>query len=347
MTDGQYMAVALVAFAVGVGILFGPISREDQPAKGRGWVVILLTALGALYGAYALMRHGHPVWALLLGAFTGGMFTAVCRDSLGSRRTPLWLHRFLWCAAMGASALLVNITYHRAEDLRWEQDQIKAREARIARRIQEREEKMVREIRALRQSWEADPARGVAELPLDRLVVWLAVPPTVEIDSEYEASLADNVRREVPIRVTFLNDSFFPVTPETAAGLTPAGWSMEIRDANGVVMHRWEQEESPPRPLQPAERRDYRVVWDGRDSYDNLAPPGRYEVTFELAGGGSRVLPLQITDAGPIEIVEVDAVTEYIRHQQDMMRWRQTMQEGMRLLDQQRSLQMQMQRWPR
>ena len=50
----------------------------------------------------------------------------------------------------------------------------------------------------------------------------------------------------------------------------------------------------------------------------------------------SKSLPLHIVDSGPIEIVEVDATTRYIQHQQEMSRWHDTIQQGIDSLERNR-----------
>lgn len=350
MTPGIYMTVAFVAFALGVGIFFGPIAREDPPIRTvGGWIGSLAFLGGLLAGACALFVYGHPVWAFLLGGFTGGITAAILRDSLVPC-TSVGLRRVLYVTALTGAALITRTAYHRAEDMLYWQDLETEQSARRAQFAKDREEKQARQLRELKHVWEADPARGVAEANRGALRMWLAVAPKVEIDAEEEESLGARGQREVPIQVVFLNDTFLPVITDTETELTPQGWVMKIRDAQGGLLRSWEHEEAAPHALQPAERRDFKVTWDGRDGQGRLAPTGSYEVTLEARFPDDTMtsrLSLEIIDAGPIVIVEEDAMTRTIRQQQEMMRWHRTLEEGMRLLDQQRSWQLQMQRWPR
>jgi len=184
----------------------------------------------------------------------------------------------------------------------------------------------------LRRPWRADDTPGVAELKLDRLTAWLAAPPTVGIDGAYEQELGDIAQREVPVRVVFINDSFLPVTPDVAPGLTPVRWSVRVLLPGGGVLHEWNVEPAEARALQPAERQDYQVVWDGRDVRGILCPPGENQVAVELQTAGvreARMLPLRVVEKGPIEIVEVDGTTRYIQQQQEMSRWHDTIQKGL------------------
>lgn len=350
MTPGILMTVALVAFALGVGIFFGPIAREDPPIRTvGGWIGSLAFLGGMLAGAGALFVYGHPVWAFLLGSLTGGMAAAILRDSLVPCAS-VGLRRVLYVAALAGAALIARTAYHRAEDMHYWQNLEAERSARRAQFARESEERQARQLRELRHFWAADPARGVAEANRGALRMWLAASPKIEIDADEEESLGARAQREVPLRLVWLNDSFLPATPDTELELTPLGWVMQIRDAGGELLRAWEYTVSDPHALQPAERRDFKVTWDGRDGNGRFAPPGSYEVTVELSFPDDTMtgrLALDIIEAGPIVIVEEDPLTRTIRQQQEMMRWHQTLEEGMRLLDQQRAWQMQMQRWPR
>jgi hypothetical protein len=350
MTPGIFMTVAFIALAFGVGIFFGPAAREDPPiGTVRGWIGSLAFLGGMLAGACALFVYGHPVWAFLLGSLTGGMTTAILRDSLVPC-TSAGLRRVLYVAALAAAALIARTAYHRAEDVHYWRNLDTERSARRVQFTKELEERQARRLRELRHFWTADPTRGVAEANRGALRMWLAVSPKIEIDAPEEKSLGARAQREVPLRVVWLNDSFLPVTPDTEAELTPLGWMLQIRDAQGGLLRAWEHTVSDPHALQPAERRDFKVTWDGRDGNGHLAAPGNYEVTVDVGFPDDTMtshLSVEIEDAGEIVIVEEDPMTRTIRQQQEMMRWHRTLEEGMRLLDQQRAWQMQLQRWPR
>jgi hypothetical protein len=266
-------------------------------------------------------------------ACAAGVTTRICRAALEPRVSD-GARRGVWLAALILAATATYYAYGKAEQAVVEEDRIQKREAQVARTLGE-----------LRQPWYANPHSGVAELMRDRLKVWLAATPSVEIDAEYERELGGDAQREIPIRVTFLNDSFLPVTARMEAGLTPLSWTVEVRGTDVGVLRKWNVEEREPRVLQPAERRDYRLQWDGRDDEGKLVPPGDYAIVMVVTtadGQAAQTLPFNIRDSGPIAIVEVDATTEYIRHQESLSRWRQTRQEGVQMLDP-----MRFQRFPR
>lgn len=323
----QYHALSLVALANGIGIFFGAMGRRDPAPSTRVLAGMTAFTCAAWVAAYALTRYEHPLWAFAVALFPSSICTASWRDTLNQRVSGRVL-RGLWLAALGAASAGVYFSQQAAEHWEAEQTAIKEREAQLAQAINE-----------LRKPWRADTASGVAELSLDRLTIWLTAAHSIEVDTEYENELGTTARREIPIRVVFLNDTFLPVTPEAAAGLTPMHWAVEVQNAAGATLRAWPVEESAPRALQPAERRDFQLTWDGRDADGGLLAPGDYAIAIKVntaAGDAQQTLPVRIVDSGPLEIVEVDATTQYIRNQEAMMRWHQTLQEGMRLLDQMR-----------
>jgi hypothetical protein len=328
MTELHYFAIQVAAFAAGVGVFFGAFGRDDPAPRVRELVTWAAAAMAALAGSYFLAVHRHLVSAVALTVFPLGFLTTMLRNALDGWRRR-WVRRGLWVAALGIAIVAIRIAGLEADRIMLLQDMKKEREAKLAQEITE-----------LRRPWSADPDRGVTELKMGRLTVWLAAAPRIDIDAEYERELGEKAQREVPIRVVFLNDSFMPVTTEAAPALTPLHWSVKIQDADGGVLREWRIEPADPRALQPAERRDYQVAWDGCDGSGTLAPPGDYAVAIEVEtaqGRAAQSLPLRIMDAGPSEIVEVDATTRYIQHQQEMMRWNQTLQQGMQTLEQMRS----------
>lgn len=333
MTPLELHAISLVALAAGVGIFVGPAGGYGAAPSPRSLAGYSLFALAAWAGAYGLTLDDHPFWAFALAAIGAGFATASWRDALRDR-AGIWVRRGAWLAALAASVALFHFPDQEAERLAGEQAAARARQAQLAQ-----------ELRALRKPWSADPDQGVAELASGRMKVWLAATPRVEIDAEYEDELGADAQREIPIRIVFLNDSFQSVTTEAAPGLTPVSWTVEVRDGDGASLRSWEVAENTPRPLQPAERRDYELAWDGRDDDGDLVPAGDYTIALSVvtpSGSAEQTLPVAIVDAGPIEIVEVDATTQYIREQEQMMRWNQTLQDGMRFIQQMQMQQMQM-----
>lgn len=323
----HYQAISLVALASGIGVFFGAFGRTDPPPSVRALAGLTAFTVAAWATAYALALYEHPLWAFAVASFPSGICIASYRDALEAR-APGWVRRGLWLAALGAAVACVYFPLQAAERQQAEETAIKEREAQLAQAISE-----------LRKPWRADAASGVAELVVGRLTIWLAADPRIEVDAEYERDLGADARRDIPIRVVFLNDTFLPVTPEAASGLTPLRWAVEVRRAAGETLRAWPVEESAAHALQPAERRDYQLSWDGRDDSGALLVPGEYEIAINVttaAGDAQEVLPVHIVDSGPIDIVEVDATTQYIRNQEAMMRWSQTLQEGTRLLDQMR-----------
>lgn len=151
---------------------------------------------------------------------------------------------------MASAAVLISFSQQAAERWVGEQAAIKEREAQMAQTISK-----------LRKSWQADSASGVVELALGRMKVWLAAPPLIDV--EYENELGAGAHSEIPMRIVFLNDSFLPVTTESAPALTAINWSVEVQNAIGETLRTWYVEESLQRTLQPAERRDYQLTWDG------------------------------------------------------------------------------------
>ncbi len=332
MTSAHYMAIACIAAASGVGTFFGALSADRPSMTRRKLAVAILLAMGALSLAFFLASYDHPVWAFLVAAYAAGALTGTCRGALES--APERVKRSLWLGALVLMAATTYFAYGAAERVVIAEDLIKKREAQAAGAIAE-----------LRKPWHADPSGGVVEMAFDRLKVWLAADTPVEIDAEYERELGEGAHREVPIRITFLNDSFLSVTGGAERGLAPLNWSVKVRNGNSGVLRSWDMKEAEPRALQPAERRDYQISWDSRDAKGDLLAAGDYTILLEVTtaeGQEARELPFKIRDSGPIETVEVDATTQYIRHQEQMTRSLQSIQEGMRMLDQ-----MRFQRFPR
>jgi hypothetical protein len=171
-------------------------------------------------------------------------------------------------------------------------------------------------------------------------VAWLAGAPRIEIDAEYEQALGDEAAREVPLRVAFLNDSFSALDAMSSRDVSVSGWRVGVRDGADRVLRLWRVDGAKAEPLFPSQRRDFEVVWDGRDSDGALVGPGAYAYTLEVDNGGAGLtvrLPFEIVEVGPEDELDVDSTTKYLQEQQRLMRWQQTIDEGLRNLERMRS----------
>jgi hypothetical protein len=329
MTALHFHALALIAFATGVGIFLGPAGADGDPPTPRQFTQHVLFGLAGLVVSFFLVVHGHFFWMFFLMLFIAGTLTHACRLLLDDRARP-WRSRLLWAAALVLTALFC----------RWAEQsagRIQHREDLAKEQVRQREALLAEEIQNLRHPWTASAYEGIGELTLGRLKIWFAVAPRIYIDAGYEQELGPAARRQIPVRIAFFNDSFQPLSPEEAAGATPAQWSVQIRNAADSLVREWRIETASPQPLQPAERRDFHLVWDGRDGEGALVPAGDYSVAVEVhtqASHGSQTLAIAIQEAGPIEIVEPDPTAQYIESQQSATRWHQNLQEGTRLIQQ-------------
>jgi hypothetical protein len=153
-----------------------------------------------------------------------------------------------------------------------------------------------RELRDARQVW--SPPHGVREANEGPMRCWIAVRPTIEIDPAYEQEQGDRAARQIPLIVVFLNDSFDDV-PMVGGPL----WHAQVKSAGGEPVGDWRVNvDDGDDGFGPAERRDFAILWNGRDMKDALVPAGRYTFSVESASFTAPIhadLPFEVTDAGP------------------------------------------------
>lgn len=322
-----WMAIALSAAA---GVLFGALARAGaSPPPVRFLAIGPAIAAAAVAGAYWLEVRGHPVWAFALAALPAGSLTAAAKAWMVKREVHRAARFGAWGAVLAALAVAGVLAAKREGALLEEQDARRRQEASFRE-----------ELGRARHAWTADPARGVAEGTSGRLSVWLAAAPRIEIDSEYERSLDEaQAAREVPLRVVLLDDAFAPLEPGAEAGVTVTAWSLTVRSGE-EALRSFDFGDREARPLLPSQRKDFEVVWDGRDSAGELVPPGAYAWSLSVRtedGALSVELPFEIADAGPVETVEVDATRQYIEEQQRLLQWQRTTDEALRNLERMRN----------
>jgi hypothetical protein len=136
-------------------------------------------------------------------------------------------------------------------------------------------------LRSARRVW--TPGEGVAEAASGPLLSWIAVQPVVALDWKLERT-AEHPRREIPVRWVVLNNSFAEVPLTTRAG--GSWWHVRVTArGSGATLAEWRQDESEDASLAPAQRREWRLLWDGRNGRNGkLAAPGEYSVQSEVKG---------------------------------------------------------------
>ncbi|HTQ78787.1 MAG TPA: hypothetical protein VMM92_02240 [Thermoanaerobaculia bacterium] len=191
------------------------------------------------------------------------------------------------------------------------QIQAKRQAAEALRRQEAREERRAQNeaaaitLRQARRAWV--PGEGVTEAAAGPLRSWLAIQPVVPLDWDFEQT-AEHPRREIPIRSVLLNNSYAAVTLAPSPG--EPWWRVWItEETGGATVAAWQPEPFEEPSLLPADRREWRLLWDGRDARpaqgNALLPPGPYAVHSEVAGPAGLLqtkLNFALEDQG--EIVE-------------------------------------------
>jgi len=318
--------IVKVLLTIGVAALLTPVVA-DAPSNRRDTisdhVKSLLVACGLITLAYGLLTHQHPNWAFGLAVFGFVLVLSVIGELLDRVIGP-YAPRIAWVLLIvvcGGGSLVATDRLQR-----------QAQERALTQHIQEEHDAEVAKVLQQAQThWRAEPSTGVYEVPNGSLIAWLAVRPRVDLDVAYERELGGAARREIPINIRLMNNSFKEVElgPDQADSL----WRLTVEKAAGSPVKQWNYElDDSWRILAPAERLDFEILWDGTDSSGTLVAPGKYMVRVawaKQAGVSTRmevVGDLQFLDAGPIRIVEPDPVQEQMRavqawaeHQKRMM----------------------------
>jgi hypothetical protein len=139
--------------------------------------------------------------------------------------------------------------------------------------------------------------------------LWIAVQPTIDIDPDYEAMLGAEASREIPLSVVFLNDSFddLPVASGPLGQLT-------VMNGQSDVLAEWSLDRSDDHDeFGAAERRDFTILWNGRDANGKFVPRGTYKLVFNSASMGTPIhaeQQFEITPSGPEKAVDLQKSLE-------------------------------------
>jgi len=272
-----------------------PRARESRGQRQPPSLAIKVF-LGVLAAAYAVLVRIWPGFLFLLPVLAGGLVTFAIREHARRRRSVarFWV---LYAAALAASVVALAANHHRLAALRidrWRREEADKRTAEALQGLR-------------RGNWKADPALGVDEAVRGSVRMWLAVAPVVEVDAAWERELGDRAERSVPVSITLLNDTFSPAREGSETAPVPLRWKLSLEDGQGRLVRAWDLDESGRPPMEPAERRDYRVAWDGRDADGKLAGEGNYRWTLETAfaeGALSCTVPSRISDGGAVNVVK-------------------------------------------
>lgn len=196
-----------------------------------------------------------------------------------------------------------------------------------------------------RTHWET--GGGVAEGTAGPLIGWLAIEPMIEVDWIYEQDHRATARRSIPLRVVLLNNSF--TDAEVAAAADTALWQVTITAVpSGEVIRTWDAPENAARrAFSPTERRDFRILWDGRNRAGDLVAPGPYVAQLTVASVNAEPAAIEIDveftieDAGPIVVVKEDPQTAIIRQMEQNLKASQILDAGLREMERQRQFQFQ------
>jgi hypothetical protein len=325
--------LARVFVVLGASALLAPVVYGDDNTARRqtatDFVTSTVTAIGLVGLAYWLYRAELPFWAAGSAVFGFTVLIKVCGDLLErccgeSAPRVAWVLLLVGC---GGGFLAAT-----------EQLEQEALERGRAERVAEEHDNAIASIvRQARTSWQADPTAGVYEIPADPLIAWLAVEPGIDIDVTHEQMIGAAARREIPIAIRLLNNSFSDVD----LSVHPDGrlWRVGVERADGTTLDEWSYElASDERLLAPGERRDFEIVWDGADESGVLVPEGLYRVHVHWANAAGAAAPIQIVgevrlrDAGAIRIGKPDPVREQIRMVQDWAEQQRRMVEMGRMI---------------
>lgn len=203
----------------------------------------------------------------------------------------------------------------------------KRRQAATATEAAERAQAIAKDLGRAKTNWQ--PGAGVAEARLGPAIAWVAIQPHILVDLAGEREMA--VSRRIPVKVALLNNSFGEMA--FAAGSGELLWRLDIINrSTGSVVATWDSssESDGAVVFTPTERRDFTVIWDGRDDTGALAAGGSYAGVFTtapLAGVGSPIraeIAFTITDAGP-EVVSTGGSPDVVKQ------WQQSFEQGQRL----------------
>jgi hypothetical protein len=183
--------------------------------------------------------------------------------------------------------------------------------AAIAARQQEQEAQQAAAlaIENAKRPWQPGP--GVAEAGGGPMLVWLAVPPSVPVQEEYEKRLEQNGRAErlIPLDVVVLNNSFHDAALDTAANGGRLWKAWVTRDNSAGSFTEWTADWPEGKAVfYPARRADFAIDWDGRDRSGQLVPAGDYTVHLETApilpdGNSARLQAVcRIYEAGAVVV---------------------------------------------
>jgi hypothetical protein len=309
-----FLACLAAIVLVVLGEMFREAPRNDaRPPRAREVVI------GAAAGSGLLLLAAH-----LVEADSGWGIVAVLA---GLTILLVTLYGALWRLAerfvtLGLPLIVifgVGVGYfNNAQELERGRQDV-ARRAQEAAKAEERE--FVEKIRQARSSWM--PGAGVQEFRVsDAVVGWLTVAPKLELDTEYEATLGDGAKRQIPIRIVMLNNSYEDARlPRTPNGST---WRVEVRNSADEAVGLWSVDVGlGDAVLGPAERREFQIPWDGRTAQGALVDPGSYTVSLrpDVQGAAASVRStIDIVDAGPIRTAQQSDMERQIQSHNETMR---------------------------
>jgi hypothetical protein len=197
------------------------------------------------------------------------------------------------------------------------------------------------------------PRGEVAEASLGKLLCWFAIEREILIDWAYERERGLLARRVIPIRIVLLNNSFSYISSKTQKeGPFWRGWI--TRNGSEETVAKWEQSNAGSEiSFTPTERREFTILWDGRNLYGDLLEPGSYvahAVIYMSSNDNARMemsVPFRIVDAGPEVIVEEDPIVKWTRDHERLNESLRGMAENMRQHEQWETLRRSLERMTR
>lgn len=190
--------------------------------------------------------------------------------------------------------------------------------------------------------------RGVAMDREGALVGWVAAPPNVQVDQEHERRLGAAARRVVPFRVVLLNNSFQDLGLGAGKGVA---WRVRLTH-EGKMLQEWAHEVGPGGlTMDPAERLEWRVEWDGRDPEGRLVGQGEYLAKLftpappEAEAGLAAAARFWVSEVGPVVEVIRDPTQEILRGMRETEQMHRMLQRGVADLERHRAFQLERQRW--